>query len=117
MCYAPTMTKERINYQDFEKLDIRVGRVVEAKSPDWSDKLLEFIVDFGPEIGKRTILAGIKKYYNPEFFKDRMYIFVVNLEEKKMGPSASQGMMLMVDDSKPYPIEIIDPVRGGSRVR
>lgn len=112
------MKKELINYTDFEKLDIRVGRVVEAKSPDWSEKLLEFEVDFGPEFGRRTIFAGIKKYYEPEFFKDRMYIFVVNLAEKKMGQGVSQGMMLMVDDiSKPLPIEIIDSIKEGSEVR
>lgn len=111
------MTKEIISYSDFDKLDIRVGRVVEAKAPDWSEKLLEFVVDFGQEIGRRTIFAGIKKDYNPDFFKDRMYIFVVNLAEKKLGQGVSQGMMLMVDDSKPYPIEIIDPVKEGSQVR
>ena len=109
--------KDVIDYQLFDKLDIRVGRVVEAKSPDWSEKLLEFEVDFGPEIGRRTIFAGIKKDYNPDFFKDRMYIFVVNLAEKKMGQGVSQGMMLMVDDSKPYPIEIIDPVKEGSQIK
>jgi len=109
--------KEEITYNDFDKLDIRVGRVVEAKSTDWSEKLLEFVVDFGQEIGRRTIYSGIKKDYDPDFFKDRMYIFVVNLAEKKMGQGVSQGMMLMVDDSKPYPIEIIDPVKEGSQVR
>lgn len=112
------MIKEIINYNDFEKLDIRVGKVIEAKSPDWSEKLLEFEVDFGPEIGRRTICAGVKKEYNPEFFKGRMYIFVVNLAEKKMGQGVSQGMMLMVDNpSKPFPIEITDPVKEGSEVR
>ena len=111
------MTKEAVTYADFDKLDIRVGRVVDAKSPDWSEKLLEFTVDFGPEIGRRTIFSGVKKDYDPDFFKDRMYIFVVNLAEKKMGQGVSQGMMLMVDDSKPYPIEIIDPVKEGSQVR
>ena len=109
------MAKETINYSDFEKLDIRVGRVTNAKSPEWSEKLLEFEVDFGAEIGKRTIFAGVKKYYNPEFFKGRLYTFIVNLAEKKMGQGISQGMMLMVDDpEKPFPIEIIDPVTEGS---
>jgi methionine--tRNA ligase beta chain len=112
------MMKETITYSDFEKLDIRVGRVIDVKSPDWSEKLLEFEVDFGAEIGKRTIFSGIKKEYNPEFFKGRMYIFIVNLAEKKMGQGISQGMMLMVDDpSKPFPVEIIDPVKEGSEVR
>ena len=100
------MIKETINYSDFEKLDIRVGRVIDAKSPKWSEKLLEFEVDFGVEIGKRTILAVIKKQYNPEFFKGRLYAFIVNLVEKKMGVGVSQGMMLMVDEGeKAFPIE------------
>ncbi|MFA5776366.1 MAG: methionine--tRNA ligase [Patescibacteria group bacterium] len=112
------MTKETINYSDFEKLDIRVGRVVDAKSLEWSEKLLEFEVDFGTELGKKTIFSGIKKWYNPEFFKERLYVFIVNLAEKKMGMGVSQGMMLTVDDSaKPFPVEIIDPVVEGSVVR
>lgn len=112
------MTKPTITYTDFEKLDIRVGRVVGANSPDWSEKLIEFTVDFGKEIGQRTIFAGVKKYYNPEFFKGRLYTFIVNLAEKKMGQGVSCGMMLMVDDGeKPFPIEIIDPVVEGSEIR
>lgn len=110
--------KNTIGYSEFEKLDIRVGRVINSTSPEWSEKLLEFEVDFGPDIGKRTIFAGIKKEYDPEFFKGRLYAFVVNLAEKKMGQGVSQGMMLMVDDSsKPHPIEIIDPVKEGSEIR
>lgn len=112
------MIKETINYSDFEKLDIRAGRVTDAKSPEWSEKLLEFEVDFGPEIGKKSIFSGIKKYYSPDFFKGKLFAFIVNLAEKKMGTGVSQGMMLMVDDSeKPFPIEITDPVVEGSVVR
>jgi len=112
------MTKETITYNDFEKLDIRVGRVVSAKSPEWSEKLLEFEVDFGSEIGKKIIFSGIKKYYSPEFFNGRLYAFIVNLAEKKMGTGVSQGMMLMADTSdKPFPIEITDSVVEGSEIR
>lgn len=112
------MLKETITYSDFDKLDIRAGRVVNAKSPDWSEKLLEFEVDFGPEFGKRTIFSGIKKYYSPEVFKGRLYMFVINLAEKKMGQGVSQGMMLMADDtSKPFPIEITDSITEGLEIR
>jgi len=55
--------KPSINYPDFEKLDLRVGKVVAASNPDWSEKLLEFKVDFGEEIGEKTILSGIKNDY------------------------------------------------------
>jgi methionyl-tRNA synthetase len=89
--------KPTIEYPDFEKLELRVGEVVEAVTPDWSNKLLQFTVDFGPEIGKRTILSGIQKWYSPDQFLNKKYAFVVNLAERKMGQGVSQGMMLMAD--------------------
>ena len=48
--------KNTIQYQDFEKLELWVGKVIEASSLDWSEKLLEFKVDFGLEIGTKSIL-------------------------------------------------------------
>lgn len=92
--------KDIIQYGDFEKLDLRVGKIIAAEAPEWSEKLLQFTVDFGPEIGERTILSGIKKWYSPEEFVGRNHIFVVNLAERKMGPSVSQGMMIMVDGAE-----------------
>lgn len=118
--------KNTINYQDFEKLDLRVGRVLEASNPDWSEKLLEFKVDFGEELGIKTILSGIKKFYEPEDFVNNFYIFVVNLEERKMGEGVSQGMMLMADPTslklrgaseKPVPIKISEEVAPGAVIR
>ena len=89
--------KPIITYADFEKLDLRVGKIVAASAPDWSEKLLQFTVDFGEEIGQKTILSGIKKWYQPESFVGNNYVFVVNMAERKMGPGVSQGMMIMVD--------------------
>ncbi len=89
--------KEIIQYSDFEKLDLRVGKIVAAIAPEWSEKLLQFTVDFGTEIGEKNILSGIKKWYQPEEFVGKNYVFVVNLAERKMGPGVSQGMMIMVD--------------------
>ena len=117
---APT-----IEYPDFQKLDIRVGHVKSASSPEWSNKLLEFKVDFGPEIGERTILSGVKKWYSPDDFIGNFYLFVVNLAERKMGKGVSQGMMLMADQAdsddpdndKPVPLSIIANVEAGVVVR
>lgn len=92
--------KPTITYADFEKLDVRVGRIVAAIAPEWSEKLLQFTVDFGPEIGEKTILSGIKKWYEPDTFVGNMYVFIVNLAERKMGESVSQGMMIMVDSAE-----------------
>jgi len=104
--------KDIINYDDFNKLDLRVGRIIEAQAPEWSQKLLEFKVDFGPEIGMKTILSGIKKWYQPEDMIGKLYPFIINLAERKMGEGLSQGMMIMADSEErpiifPLPTEIL----------
>jgi len=110
--------KEIIEYSDFEKVDIRIGKVIASSSPEWSNKLLEFTVDFGEDIGERTILSGIKKWYSPDDFIGNYYIFVVNLAERKMGEGVSQGMMLMSDEGEiPVPFPITKQVKEGSIVR
>ena len=87
--------KDIIKFDDFIKVDLRVGKVVEANSPSWSEKLIEFKVDFGEDIGQKIVLSGVKKWYKPGEFVGNNYVFVVNLMERKMGESVSQGMMLM----------------------
>ncbi len=110
--------KPTITYEDFDKLDLRTGTVVAAEAPEWSQKLLQFTVDFGPEIGQKTIMSGIKEWYAPEDFIGNTYVFVVNLAERKMGPGVSQGMMIMADPAeKPLPFSIPFPVEPGTVVR
>jgi methionine--tRNA ligase beta chain len=89
--------KDIINFKDFSKLDVRVGKVVEASVPEWSEKLIKLKVDLGEEIGEKTIMAGIKSWYKPEDLEGNKYLFLANLEEKKMGEGVSQGMMLAID--------------------
>lgn len=91
------------------QVEMRVGRVVSATLPEWSRKLVELKVDFGPEFGERTILSGVREWYQPTDLEQKMFIFVVNLAERKMGDGVSQGMMLMADSAK-QPIAI--PVPG-----
>ncbi len=100
---------ETIQFNDFLKVDMRVGLVTEVLVPEWSEKLLEFKVDFGSEIGQRTIFSGVKKWYTQEDFLNKKFPFVVNLAERKMGPAVSQGMMMMVDggDHEAKPILIV----------
>lgn len=110
--------KPIVAYPDFEKLDIRIGQVVEATAPEWSRKLLQLTVDFGAEIGVRTILSGVAKWYQPNEFLGKKFAFIVNLAERPMGPSISQGMMLMADTAdQPVFIEITQSVPVGSVVR
>lgn len=106
---------DTITIQDVMKIEIRVGQVISAEAPEWSHKLLQFTVNFGPEIGERTIFSGIKQHYQPEELLNKKGIFVVNLEPKKMGNAESQGMMMMSDlEEKPLPIFIDDSVPVGT---
>lgn len=106
---------EIIQFDDFLKVEMRVGVVVEVKVPDWSEKLLEFRVSFGEEIGERTIFSGVKKWYSEADFLNKKFPFVVNLAERKMGPAVSQGMMMMVDSQdKPLPIVLNDQAELGA---
>ena len=110
--------KPTINYDDFAKIDIRIGKILSATAPEWSQKLLELQVDLGPEIGQKTILTGIRKWYAPEDLVGKNYPFLVNLAERKMGESISQGMMLVAvtKDDKPIIVEASENTHPGDKI-
>lgn len=106
---------ETIQFTDFLKVEMRVGIVTEVKIPDWSEKLLEFRVNFGEAIGEKIIFSGVKKWYSETDFLNKKFPFVVNLAERKMGPAISQGMMMMVDNQdKPVLIVLDDQAELGA---
>ena len=119
----PTQTlKPTIEYADFDKLDFRVGEILETTAPEWSNKLLQFIVDFGADLGKKTILSGIKKWYTPEEMTGKKFPFLLNLAERKMGEGVSQGMMFMADaeingEMRPVALPLDQALPNGSTLR
>ncbi len=91
--------KALVKYEDFEKLDLRVGKVVECERKDGADKLLRLTVDFGEE-GTRNILSSLYPIYKPEDLKGKQFIFIINLEPRKFMGEESQGMLLCTDEDK-----------------
>ncbi len=85
--------KADITYEDFDKLDLRVGKILEAIKVPKADKLLKLTVDLGFE--KRTILSGIAEYYKPEELVGKLVTVVANLAPRKIRGIESQGMLLM----------------------
>ncbi len=83
-----------ITFEDFKKLDIRVGRILKAERIEGTDKLLKLEVDFKDE--KRQIVAGIAEFYKPEELVGRKCPFLLNLEYRKFKGVESQGMLLAV---------------------
>lgn len=88
---------DEISINDFAKIDIRVGKVIEAAFVPESSKLIKLRVDFG-KLGERTIFAGIKAWYKPGDLTDKNFIFLYNLKPKAMMGEESQGMMLAAED-------------------
>jgi methionyl-tRNA synthetase len=106
-----------IAYDDFAKVDLRVGRVLESSSIPESTKLVKLAVDFNEE-SPRTIFTGLLAWYEPEYFVDKNFIFVANLEPRKMMGEESQGMLLAVNnEEKPLPVEAPVGSQPGTQLR
>lgn len=85
---------------DLQKLDIRVGTFISVEPVEGSEKLYKEIVDFGPEIGTRQILSGIKRFFSPEELIGKQAIFIVNLAPRMIMGLESQGMLLATGDEE-----------------
>ncbi len=90
--------KTAIQFDDFTKLDIRLGTILEAEKVEKADKLLKLIIDTG--IDKRTIVSGIAEHYKPEEIIGKTVQVLLNLEPRKIRGIESQGMVLMAEDSE-----------------
>lgn len=92
----PPTLKPPIAYDDFAKLDFRVGRIISAEKVEKTDKLLKLQIDLGLEI--RTIVSGIAQHFTPEEIINKQVVVVANLAPRKMRGIESNGMILMAED-------------------
>ena len=95
--FRPEPVAPAVSIDDFGKLDIRVGRVLDCQKVPKADKLLQFKIDDG--LGGRTIVSGIAKYYAPEDLIGKEVCFIANLEPRKLKGILSQGMILSAEDA------------------
>ncbi|MBI4496150.1 MAG: methionine--tRNA ligase [Deltaproteobacteria bacterium] len=108
-------TAPLISMEEFQKLDLRVGKVLAAEPIRKSDRLLKLSVDIGEE---RTVVAGIARYYRPEELVGRRVIVVANLQPAKLMGVESQGMVLAADGEDGVILATFDQeVKVGSKVR
>ena len=91
--YKAEPIKKDVPFEDFEKLDIRVGHIIKCEKVKKSKKLLQFTIDDGSGV-ERTILSGIAAYYEPEQLTGKDVLFVANFAPRKMMGIESQGMIL-----------------------
>lgn len=115
--FKPAPVAENVAFDDFLKMDIRVGTVLECTKVPKADKLLQFKIDDG--MGGRTIVSGIAKHYNPEDLVGKQVCFIANFEPRKLKGIMSEGMILSAEnpDGKLVVIGPTGPVVPGSQVK
>jgi methionyl-tRNA synthetase len=95
--WQPAAVKENVTIDDFGKMDIRVGTILECQKVPKADKLLQFKIEDG--MGTRTIVSGIAKYYpEPEKLVGMQVCFIANFPPRKLKGVESQGMILSAED-------------------
>ena len=105
-----------ISFEEFQKLDMRVGKVLEANQIPSSRNLIRMTVDFGTE--KRQAVAGLLQWYKPEDLVGRKCVFILNLQRRKLMGVESQCMIFAAEDDKGN-VVIIQPekdIAEGSRI-
>ncbi len=113
------MSESLVSFDEFKRIRLKVGKVLEAERIPGSKKLLKLIIDLGDE--KRQVIAGLAPWYSPEEFIGKHVIVVTNLEPKKLMGYESQGMILATcseEGSKKRPVllTVEDEVRPGADV-
>jgi len=112
-----SISMEQIKYEEFNKVYMMVGEVISVSELEKSEKLLKLEVDFGLS-GVKQILSGIKQWYKPGYLLHKQFVFVVNIEPRKMMGLESQGMILAVDsDERPILLIPLENAKNGSVIR
>jgi len=108
---------EQITFDEFKKMDLRVGQILHAEKVEGTQKLIKMEVDIGTE--KRQMVAGVAEVYSPEALVGKKIIVVANLKPATIRGIESQGMLLAADlpDDKPIVPFFGEDVPVGARVR
>ena len=107
-----------IEYDDFAKLDLRLAKVIACESVKRSDHLLKLTLEVGQET--RTVMSGIKSFYEPEALVGKTLVLVANLKPRKLCGTLSEGMILCAsteDDGKLSALTTLEPMESGLKVR
>lgn len=108
--------RTEISFEEFTKVDLRVGKIVFAENLEGYKKILRITVDIGDE--KRVIMSGLAKFYKPEEIVNKSVIVCTNLAPRKFGEHTSNGMILAAtnEDGKPVLLTVLQDIKPGSQV-
>lgn len=110
---------ETIKFSDWQKFDLRTAKILEVEDIPGTDKLYKLVVNLGKELGKRTLVAGLKLYYNVEELIGKTCIVFTNLESRKIRGIESHGMILAAVNEDGSKVQLLQPdkdMEEGSRI-
>lgn len=88
------MAEGIISFNEWQKLDLRVGKIIQVDEIEGADKLYKLEIDLGKEIGTRILVAGLKPHYKKDKLKNHLCIVFINLEPRNLRGILSKGMIL-----------------------
>jgi len=106
-----------ISFEEFQKIDIRIGKIINANQISGSKNLIKILVDFG-DIKKQSV-SGLLQWYKPEDLVNKIGVFIINLKSRKVMGIESQCMILAAEDSKGN-VVVLQPekeIDSGSKIR
>lgn len=109
--------KDLIEYDDFDKVELKVGTILTSEKVENADRLLKFSVKIGDEV--RTIVSGVAEHYNPDYMVNKQVIVCTNLKPRKIKGIESRGMILYAEDEKENKLLFVTPekeISSGSEV-
>lgn len=98
---------DQITYDDFAKVEFRVGEIIEAKNVEKSEKLIRLIVNFGEELGQKIVYSGIRQWYSPADLLNKKTIFIINMIPKKIMGEESEAMIFGAEDEEKNEMSIL----------
>jgi len=109
-------TDVQISFEDFKRLDVRVGTITQAERVPRTEKLYKILVDLG-SLGVRQTVSSLVGYYQPEQLKGKRVVFLCNLKPTKFGGEVSQGMLLAAEQGEMLALLTTDrDIDNGSRI-
>lgn len=109
--------KDTISFDDLMKVDVRMGKVTSAEPIEGADRLIKLEVNFGEEIGTKTVASAIAhKGFTPEYMEGKTFPFVLNLEPRKIRGVLSEAMIMMSEDASGKYVSLENSAEPGSVV-
>jgi len=110
------MKNKNISFEDFNKIDLRVGEILEAERIPQTENLLRLVVDFG-KLGKKKVVTGIFRWYKPEELVGKQAVFVFNLAPKEIRGELSEAMILAAEQPDGSYVIVVPQKKSSSGAR